>query len=296
MEHIVSFLPDQMLDQDVFCVEMAGITYPDKNYHIIRSHAHIYCMEYILSGKGYVRCDGVSFFPQKGDVYCLPAGVRHEYGASAEAPFEKIWFNVRGTLCESLLRTYRLEGQFYFPERPLYPLFKRFLTVCENERQNTAKMLAACALLLHEIVLNLSGVAQGGSDFSERSAAVQAKEYMDERVYGGLSMDEAAQQVALSKSQLNRAFKKEYGMTPYDYFLSRKIDIACLLLQNTAMQIKEIAYKLQFADEHYFSSVFRKRKGMPPREYREVHALGLERDRPCGPPPAQGIAAMNQTP
>lgn len=280
MEHIVGFLPDQMLDQDILCIEMAGITYPDKNYHIIRNNSHVYCIEYILSGKGYVRCNDVAFYPQKGDVYCLPAGAHHEYGASSDEPFEKIWFNVRGKLCDALFQTYQLEGRFHFPDRPLYPLFKRFLSVCESERKNAKKLSVTCALLLHEILLNLSGSVEDDPAFSEKSAAAQAKDYMDEHVYGKLSIDETAQRVALSKSQLNRAFKKEYGMTPHDYFLSRKITIACMLLQNTAMQIKEIAYKLHFADEHYFSSVFHKKKGMPPREYRHVNCSGSEKQHP----------------
>lgn len=270
MEHIISFLPDQMLDRDVFCIEMAGITYPDKNYHIIRNSSNIYCMEYVLSGRGYVRCNGVEFFPQKGDVYCLPAGADHEYGASAEEPFEKIWFNVHGRLCEGLLQAYRLQGQYHFPDRPLYPLFKQFLSVCEQERQNPRKMCTACALLLHEIVLGLDSGADGPAP-PEKSVAAQAKEFMDEHVYRRLTVDDIAQRVALSKSQLSRVFKREYGMTPYDYFLSQKIVIACMLLQNTALQIKEIAYKLQFADEHYFSSVFHEKKGISPKDYRHDH-------------------------
>lgn len=277
MEHIISFLPDQMPDQSVFYVEMAGITYPDRNYHIVRRNSHIYCIEYILSGKGYVRCDGVEFFPKAGDVYCLPAGLHHEYGSLAEEPFEKIWINVRGELCDSLFRAYRLQGRYHFPESPLYPLFKRFLSACENERKSADKLFTTCALLLHEILLSL-GSGAGERPLAESGAAAQAKAFMDEHVYGRLSMDEVAQRVSLSKSQLNRVFISEYGMTPYDYFLSRKIAIACMLLQNTALQVKEIAYRLQFADEHYFSSIFRRKKGVSPKAYRQNHgARGMSR-------------------
>lgn len=269
MEHIVSFLPDQMQNPDIFCIELAGITHPDKNYRVLRNDSRIYCIEFILSGSGYVRCGGVEFFPQKGDVYCLPAGMRHEYGASAEEPFEKIWFNVRGRLCDSLFETYRLAETFHFPDRPLYPLFKRFLSICENERMNAKRLSASCSLLLHEILVNLASTADAPS-FVQPNEMLLAKEYMDEQVYSKLTINDIAQRVALSKSQLNRGFKKEYGMTPYDYFLSQKIATACMLLQNTALPIREIAFKLQFADEHYFSSVFRRKKGMPPREYRHA--------------------------
>uniref|UniRef100_UPI003FF13C24 helix-turn-helix domain-containing protein n=1 Tax=Eisenbergiella tayi TaxID=1432052 RepID=UPI003FF13C24 len=51
--------------------------------------------------------------------------------------------------------------------------------------------------------------------------------------------------------------------------MSRKVDTACLLLRNTGLTVKEIAYRLQFSDEHYFSNLFRQRTGSPPGKYKE---------------------------
>ena len=73
---------------------------------------------------------------------------------------------------------------------------------------------------------------------------------------------------SLSASQLTRVFRNTYGQSPYDYVLARKIDTACRLLLNTGMSVKEVAYRLNFVDEHYFSNVFCKRMGMPPGRYR----------------------------
>ena len=47
MEKIISFLPAQFQRENIFYVEMTGITYPDKNYRITRACSDIYCIEYV---------------------------------------------------------------------------------------------------------------------------------------------------------------------------------------------------------------------------------------------------------
>ena len=62
-------------------------------------------------------------------------------------------------------------------------------------------------------------------------------------------------------------FKRAYGITPYDYILTRKIETAKLLLKNSSLSVKEIAYRLNFADEHYFSNIFLQKTGVRPKKY-----------------------------
>jgi YesN/AraC family two-component response regulator len=45
--------------------------------------------------------------------------------------------------------------------------------------------------------------------------------------------------------------------------------LAKSLLQNTSLSAKEIAFRLGFSDEHYFSNFFKKRTGMRPVEYKK---------------------------
>lgn len=38
--------------------------------------------------------------------------------------------------------------------------------------------------------------------------------------------------------------------------------------------VKEVAYRLQFSDEHYFANIFRQKKGLPPGKYRITGDIG----------------------
>ncbi|MDE5671303.1 MAG: AraC family transcriptional regulator, partial [Eubacterium sp.] len=72
-----------------------------------------------------------------------------------------------------------------------------------------------------------------------------------------------------SKNQIIRIFKETYGITPYRYFIERKIDIAKLYLSNTKSSISEISKILSFSDQNYFSSEFKKTTSLSPSDYRK---------------------------
>ncbi|MDE6767783.1 MAG: helix-turn-helix transcriptional regulator, partial [Eubacterium sp.] len=61
----------------------------------------------------------------------------------------------------------------------------------------------------------------------------------------------------------------EYGMTPYQYYLERKIDAAKVYLVHTNMSIGDISKVLHYADQQYFSSSFKNATGYSPLEFRK---------------------------
>ena len=106
---------------------MTGITYPDSRYRIERECSDIYCLEYVIAGEGQIETGGRLFRPSQGDVYLLPVGSAHCYRSDPSHPWEKIWMNVRGSLCDFLVRSYGLGSQTLFPACPILPLFQEFL-------------------------------------------------------------------------------------------------------------------------------------------------------------------------
>lgn len=268
MEHIISF-GEKYSEQDrPFYIEMAGITYPDPNYHIVRDHSYIHCFEYVIDGEGTVRVDDQLNHPCKGDLYILPKGRSHNYFSAPENPFEKIWMNISGSLCDELIHVYGLTGVLMVKQIDIYPIFQEFLDVCENKDLSLDAVYMQCALIFHKLVMKISEHITTQKDSGNAPAtAVEIKSYIDRNIYEYLNIDILSSQFNLSGSQINRVFKKAFDVTPYDYILSRKIGTAKLLLKNTNLTVKEIAYKLNFADEHYFSNIFLQKTGVRPRKY-----------------------------
>ncbi len=266
MEHIVSFLYDENRINNQFMVEMAGITYPDPHYHVDRNNSKIFCLEYIMEGEGTVRVDDETIHPLKGDIYILPRGCRHRYYSSCHNPWEKIWMNVYGPLCDLLINAYHLEGVLLIKDLDLLDLFRKFLTVCEEKDMGVNIRFQKCSLIYHEIISRIS-MHLYDKPIVKNSAAYKIKKHIDTNIYEKFSIDKLADIFCLSSSSLNRIFKKEFMQTPYEYILTQKIETAKLLLTNTNITVKQIAYKLNFADEHYFSNCFKERCGVSPKAF-----------------------------
>jgi LacI family transcriptional regulator len=85
----------------------------------------------------------------------------------------------------------------------------------------------------------------------------------------GLTIDEIAAQVAMSRSVLQRRFKAATGRTLHDEILRVRLGRAKELLSETDLPIAAIAERLGFKHQEYMGDVFRKRLGVTPAHYRK---------------------------
>lgn len=267
MEHIISFGEKFSEQTRPFYIEMAGVTYPDPSYHICRSNSHIHCFEFVIDGEGVVKVDNRTNHPAKGDLYILPKGSNHDYHSSPENPFKKIWMNVRGSLCDDLIHLYGLTGVLVVRQIDAYSIFEEFLSVCENKELSLDEVHDRCSLIFHKLIIKIAEHLSFNGKRTSADVANEIKSYIDRNIYERISVDMIARHINLSPSQVTRVFKKAFNATPYDYILTRKISTAKLLLKNTSLSVKEIANKLNFADEHYFSNIFLQKTGVRPKNY-----------------------------
>lgn len=87
-----------------------------------------------------------------------------------------------------------------------------------------------------------------------------------------VSIERLAKELGFSESHFARQFRQAMGRTPKEYLQIRRIQYACKLLLNPAYSITDVAMNLGFATGAHFSNIFRKYRGVPPREYRRKYA------------------------
>lgn len=116
--------------------------------------------------------------------------------------------------------------------------------------------------LLHDIFRRLQDVPTG--DKKENIERLQAKmltvekildEYLDKNLP---SIATIAKQVALSESTLKRNFKKVYGISIYEFYLKKKMQLARQLLDQQPISVKEVAYMLGYEKTSNFITMFKK--------------------------------------
>ena len=244
-----------------FSVELAGTSYCDGTYCIRRQRSPVTVVEYVVSGTGTLQIGGEQYAAGAGDVYILPAGSDHVYYADARNPWIKHFFNARGELILHLLADYGLQGRTVFHTPAARLLFEDFLVLCTGG----AAPADRCALKMHEILLCLAA----GQEDVPAGEAQQLKAYLDSHLESTVTIQELADSIYRSRDYVTKLFRREYGITPYAYLIGRKMDMARALLADTRLSVREIAQRLGYDDQQYFSNVFRRAAGLSPLGYRK---------------------------
>lgn len=99
----------------------------------------------------------------------------------------------------------------------------------------------------------------------------RAKEYVEEYYTEELTLQKVSEAVGISSSYLSSLFSQNLGCGFIDYLNKVRIDHACDYLKQNYFKTYEIAYKVGYRDEKYFSRVFKKITGMSPSEFKKSH-------------------------
>lgn len=93
-----------------------------------------------------------------------------------------------------------------------------------------------------------------------------ARKIVEENMEEDLTPSVLAGRLFVSLRQLQRVFRDELGTTPNQFIASLKMEQALALLRSGQSNVTEAAFAVGFSDPSYFSKVFKKYHGVPPRE------------------------------
>ena len=97
-------------------------------------------------------------------------------------------------------------------------------------------------------------------------------EYISNNFEQEITLEKLGQRFAISESYLSRKFKSVSGMGLNEYVTYVRIANAERMLKETMMSVTEIAEKCGFNGSNYFSSVFKRTKGITPLVYIKLYA------------------------
>lgn len=109
---------------------------------------------------------------------------------------------------------------------------------------------------------------------SEVQASVtQAAALVRERLSEPLQAGRIAHEVNMSRSYFSQCFRDIMGVTFNEYVRQQRMNRACSLLVETRKTVQWVAERTGYADEKYFSRIFREQTGLLPSEYRQHHVF-----------------------
>lgn len=96
------------------------------------------------------------------------------------------------------------------------------------------------------------------------------KQYISLHYTEEINNTKLAELFGYSSNYLGQIFKRETNRNISDYLNGVRVKEAKELLKKTNLLVYEIAFKVGFNDQHYFSSVFKKNVGLSPKDYRNI--------------------------
>lgn len=93
-------------------------------------------------------------------------------------------------------------------------------------------------------------------------------QYIRQNTHSPIKVSDVAEYANLSKSQLDRRFKKVLGFYPSEFIMRCRLEEAKELLIYTDKTANEISQILCFSSQSYFCNVFREKYHMTPGEFR----------------------------
>lgn len=92
--------------------------------------------------------------------------------------------------------------------------------------------------------------------------------YIEQHLTTKITLQDVADAASMSRTYASAVFKKELGITMNEFIMNERIVEAKRLLADNSLQISEIAERLQFCSQSYFTKCFQELTGKTPGEYR----------------------------
>jgi AraC-like DNA-binding protein len=260
--HIKNFFVSQIYGEvPGVCVSSCG--HWTVNDHILNPRIRSdYLIIYCVNGSGTYIEGNKEYKIKKGMLFAAFPDVAHSYWCD-EQGWELWYSHFGGDIAGKLLKWSGLDllnpVMHFGIKKDLINTFEQLINSAVEKKVNCE---TETSYLLYKLLLQIktSKVSGGMKNIGMQQALDSKAE----------NIDEMAKHAGMSKFHFIREFKKNIGITPWQYILQRKITRAKELLHNRDKTIKQIAYETGFRDPDYFSTTFRKFTGLKPGDFRNT--------------------------
>lgn len=217
-----------------------------------------------------------------GDIVFINQGVIHG-GIPDNCIYECIVFDphllMHTDACRRYIRALTAKNiliHTFFPAgtQPLCRITDRLSDALQNE--NPGSELTALGALFEwfGFIYETHSYMQKDENTVPDSGKIQVLkpvlEYIDQFYMQNITLEELAKMAGMSPRYFCRYFHMLIHRTPIDYLNYYRIERACDLLAASALSVTETAYQCGFNDSSYFVKIFKKYKGITPKQYQKL--------------------------
>jgi len=250
---------------------------------------------YIISGKGCMTIEGVTYRLCPGCTLMFGAGTKYIWQPSADSPIDFIVLNFDYTQNFNNLRkpfhpvhsdrfTEKdiLESIIFSDEEILnHPIVISNLAAIESRLRlmttefnvvNDYRLDMLLSSVLKSVIISIIREAEmcrteeSNRDLSLTRSIIQ---YIQSNYDKEISYEDLSEEFYMNPVYMNRIFKKNTGTSLHAFIINYRINMAMELLRSSNISVREIAFATGFTDVPHFGKTFKKMTGVSPSRYRD---------------------------
>lgn len=236
-----------------------------------RIHTHFtYEIFFVTAGTLDVSI-GEDSFTFENSVLILPPHLKHCSSPAADGCF-CLLFSFEASNTDDPIQPLMENGFLHFPITEELCFYIRTLAAKSQLDTKAARRDSEhlTALIFNAVFSALFPENKASSSLSAPRAHISAiEDFINLNYCKKITLSHVARHVYLSTKQVSRIIEREYGMGFSDLITTKRLDSAQALLANTNLSITQIAAEVFPDSPTYFYSLFKRKYGMSPLNYRK---------------------------
>lgn len=235
----------------------------------------------VLSGSVFYYIGASSYQLKEGDCYFIRPGTLH--GCRREdCEFESVVFDVdtilngnNSKIQENIKKAAEQTSipAYLTPQKntTVCQIIETIINCCRDDICDHILSIVGNLYLLFGWISEHNLNETGYNEFSvaEEERLKYALDYIDKHYDAPITLSDLADCAGMSTCYFTSFFKTFLHRSPINYLNFYRIEKACTLLINSNDSITDIAFKTGFNSSSYFVKIFKKYKGITPKQYQQ---------------------------
>ncbi|MBB3107996.1 AraC-like DNA-binding protein [Paenibacillus phyllosphaerae] len=224
----------------------------------------------------YQNARGLFLLNTPGFVFTCP-GEPHEYRFDPHVPTRHLFIHFESPFFREAMRSQTGAAALPADWKPLegaclVPTLMKQLLMLVHAKPERWRMRADAILAC--VIEEWMALGKAADDSGQQlPVPLQlAVDYMEQQLGRQVNIEEIAAKSGWTHEHFTRVFTRTFGISPQQSLIERRLRRAEQLLIREEWTIKRVALEVGFTDEHYFSRMFKRSRGLSATEFRKRFA------------------------
>jgi AraC-like DNA-binding protein len=227
---------------------------------------------YNTRGEGIYETETAKYKITPGSMVLFLPGIKHRVLPTYGIEWHEYWVGFKGNYFSRLVDENVLSKDYIFVDaNPNNYIVSTYISIFnEIIAQKPMYQLNTCSRIL-SLIAEFLKHKQERHEHSDPYLQIveKAKGFMDLNLYNTVDLSCLAGDLGISVSHFNKIFRTYTSVTPYQYYINKKITTAKKMLIHDNITVKETAFHLGFEDQYYFSRLFKIKTGISPKAWKK---------------------------